>query len=283
MTNLHSTTIQTVASALRSISTLVLLRGGGNSPLRLTLALLALVAFVAIIAADFTPPASAQSEEQAGRIVARQLANGRVEFGWQPAGGERILPRSRYFPADAPVGRWLRSSPVEVGGVAIGRIEARRLRDGRIEFAFTPSDGERIQPRQRNFPTDALPNRWLRSSEITIHHTSPRYIAISKTCAIHESGVIECWGRNAYKATDAPDGSYTAVSVGNGHICAIPASGKIACWGRNNYGQSDAPPGRFRAVSVSQSHSCGWLINSGFTCWGDNNYGQSSYISPFGE
>lgn len=51
------------------------------------------------------------------RIVARQLADGRVEFGLrqqQPDGsyGSEILPRVRFFPADATVDRWLRSSPV---------------------------------------------------------------------------------------------------------------------------------------------------------------------------
>ena len=47
------------------------------------------------------------------RIVAQRLEDGRVEFGLEQD-GERILPRVRYFPADAPVGRWLRSSPVPV-------------------------------------------------------------------------------------------------------------------------------------------------------------------------
>ena len=49
-----------------------------------------------------------------GRIVARLLADGRIEFGFQPEGGDRILPRSRYFPANARVDRWLRSSLIEL-------------------------------------------------------------------------------------------------------------------------------------------------------------------------
>ena len=56
------------------------------------------------------------------RIAARRLADGRVEFALQPrAGGgwgERVLPSSRYFPANAAVGRWLSSSPVSLGGAA---------------------------------------------------------------------------------------------------------------------------------------------------------------------
>lgn len=53
------------------------------------------------------------------RIVARELADGRIEFGLrqkQADGtyGSEILPRARYFPANAEVGRWLRSSPLDL-------------------------------------------------------------------------------------------------------------------------------------------------------------------------
>lgn len=52
------------------------------------------------------------------RINARQLEDGRVEFALQQRvngeWGERILPRGRYFPADATVGRWLNSTPLTV-------------------------------------------------------------------------------------------------------------------------------------------------------------------------
>lgn len=56
------------------------------------------------------------------RINARQLEDGRVEFALQQRvdgeWGERILPRSRYFPADATVGRWLNSTPMTVTAAA---------------------------------------------------------------------------------------------------------------------------------------------------------------------
>ena len=118
-------------------------------------------------AAGAPPSYGVQPESTSGRIVARRLTDGRTEFGWLPAGAEeRVLPRGRYFPADAQVGRWLRSTPVVVDGVELGRINARRLADGRIEFAFTPTDGERILPSVRYFPAGAAVDRWLRSSEI---------------------------------------------------------------------------------------------------------------------
>ncbi len=101
----------------------------------------------------------------AGRIVARRLDDGRTEFGYHPQGGERILPTSRYFPADATVGAWLNSSPVIVEGEEVGRINARLLADGRIEFAFTPTGEEQILPRARYFPVSSG-GSWLRSTLI---------------------------------------------------------------------------------------------------------------------
>ena len=98
-----------------------------------------------------------------GRIVARRLDDGRTEFGYQPQGGERVLPAQRYFPANATVDRWLSSSAVIVDGEEVGQINARLLDDGRIEFAFTPTNGERILPSSRFFPVSSGGN-WLRSS-----------------------------------------------------------------------------------------------------------------------
>ena len=114
------------------------------------------------------PPAAAGAGGVTGQIIARRLADGRTEFGFQPTGGERALPSSRFFPADARVGRWLNSSPVIVGGIEIGRIDARRLADGRIEFAFTQIGAERVLPRSRYFPSSPLINHWLRSSAIDV-------------------------------------------------------------------------------------------------------------------
>ena len=234
--------------------------------------LAALAAIAAIIAVDLTPPASAQSDDETtGRIVARLLDDGRVEFGWQPSGGARILPTQRYFPTDATVDRWLRSSPVEVDGGEIGRINARLLEDGRIEFAFTPTDRERILTDARYFPTSARPNRWLRSTEITIGAPSP-FIAVSVagdyTCAIRESGAIECWGNNYYEQTDAPEGSYTAVSASRLNACAIRDTGELTCWGQFINEQSDpfgvwtkwiGGQGSFTAVAVTSPGQRGGL------------------------
>ena len=103
-----------------------------------------------------------------GRIVARRLADGRIEFGFQPNGGDRILPSSRNFPANPPVNRWLRSGPVSIDGRQVGRVNARRLPDGRTEFGFTLESGFRVSPSSRYFPTGKGTTNWLRSSAFSV-------------------------------------------------------------------------------------------------------------------
>ena len=257
--------------------------------------LAALAAIAAIIAADFTPPAGAQSDDEAtGRIVARLLDDGRIEFGWQPSGGSRILPTQRYFPADPGHNRWLRSSPVEIDDAASGRIEARLLEDGRIEFAFKPTYGERILTDARYFPSNARPNRWLRSTEITFWNGLIPFIAVSAgygehSCAQRKNGTIICWGQpnQAYRygQNAYPGGSYLAVSVGFAHTCVIRDTGELHCWGRNDNGQTDAPTGTFTAISTFSGHNCAIRASdSEIECWGYNVSGQvdapeGSYIA----
>ena len=299
------------------------------NPARRAIALAVLAAaIVAVAVALDLPSVAAQSDdEQTGRIVARRLDDGRTEFGWQPAGAARVLPSLRYFPTDAQIDRWLSSSSVEVKGEAIGRINARMLADGRIEFGFTPTDGERILPSSRYFPVDARVGRWLRSTEITIsaapatgfvavsagynHNCAIResreiecwggdhfgqssppagsFSAVSTgalhTCAIRDTGAIECWGADIWSEwnteteeweevyvgqTDAPAGSFTAVSAGILHTCAIRDTGAIECWGRNNDDESDAPAGSFTAVSAGERHTCAIRESGAIECWGSN-------------
>ena len=119
-----------------------------------------------------TPEESAAIEEPgnpfpAGRIVARRVERGRTEFGYRVEGGHIVLPRGRFFPASAQVGRWLNSTPVEVDGQSIGKISARLLEDGRIEFSFLPTDRERFLPRSRFFPVKSS-GQWLSSTLIDL-------------------------------------------------------------------------------------------------------------------
>ena len=135
--------------------------------------LLVAVALAAVVLAFAPAPADAQSNETEGRIAARRLSDGRIEFALQLRSGsewgERILPQRRYFPASSQL-RWLTSSAVAADGAEV-RIAARRLADGRVEFALQPRGesgwGERILPSRRYFPASSH-DRWLHSSPVVV-------------------------------------------------------------------------------------------------------------------
>ena len=125
-----------------------------------------------------TPPDSPQASAVDVRIVARLLSDGRIEFGLQrrttDGWGAHQLPRPRFFPVGARVGKWLVSGPIQVEHdqpIAV-RITARRLADGRVEFALQERKAsqwsERLLPRGRYFPTSARVDRWLRSSPLEL-------------------------------------------------------------------------------------------------------------------
>ena len=225
--------------------------------------------------------AGTAAEHITGRIVARRLNDGRTEFGWLPADGERVLPTGRFFPADVGHQRWLSSTPIEVHGEEIGRINARLSDDGRIEFAFRPTDGERVLPSSRYFPVDARVGRWLRSAEITISvaPTTTGFTAVSAggghSCGLRESGEIECWGNNDEGQADALGGSFSAVSTGGSHSCGLRPSGAVECWGYNGEGQTEVPARRFSSISSGVFHICGLRETGVVECWGWNEDGQT--------
>ena len=127
------------------------------------------------------------STEPDVRIVARLLSNGKIEFGLQQrlthnTWADRQFPRARLFPTDAPVGRWLVSSPLslavtlradEMASEVEVRIVARRSAAGRVEFGLQQrfaggSWGDRHLPPRRFFPAGATVERWLGSSVIDL-------------------------------------------------------------------------------------------------------------------
>ena len=131
----------------------------------------------AVVAVPVTAQDITTGDDAEVRIVARRLESGRVEFGLQQrqadnSWGNRQLPRVRFFPTTATVGRWLASSAI---GLPVGevRIVARRLESGRVEFGLQQrqadnSWGNRQLPRVRFFPTTARVGRWLASSPLTV-------------------------------------------------------------------------------------------------------------------
>jgi len=67
--------------------------------------------------------------------------------------------------------------------------------------------------------------------------TSDDFVGVSTgtpdthSCGLRSNAGIECWGIDAYGATDAPTGSYEAVSVGQEHTCGLTTDGTVTCWG----------------------------------------------------
>ena len=222
------------------------------------------------------------------RLVARNLPNGKVEFGLQERNsdaswGDRQLPRVRLFPTTARVGRWLASSSL---ALAVGevRIVARKLADGRVEFGLQQRQGDNswsttLLTQRRFFPTDARINRWLASSPLTVTASRPAggYTAVdaggSHTCALRSDSTVTCWGDNEEGQTDAPSGTFTTIDVGWNHSCGLRTDDTVACWGYNSAGQADAPSGTFTAVSVNGTHSCGIRSDSTIDCWGEPSNG----------
>ena len=95
--------------------------------MRRTLIVAVLLVAVALGAIGTLTVDSQTDESIEVRISAQRLEDGRTEFGLQQrtANGwsDRILPRGRYFPADAESGRWLNSTPVSVGDTGFQPID----------------------------------------------------------------------------------------------------------------------------------------------------------------
>ncbi len=229
------------------------------------------------------------------RIVARKLDDGRIEFGLQQrqaddSWGNRQLPRVRFFPTTATIGRWLASSPLGLPAGEV-RIVARKLDDGRIEFGLQQrqaddSWGDRQLPRVRFFPTTATIGRWLASSPLTL--TAPQaagqYTASTPgdtyTCTLRGSSTLTCIGQSLLADPRASDGQYTALAAGIGHTCGLRSDGTITCWGSTYDGQTDAPAdapaGQYTAITTGESHSCALAGDGAVTCWGANWHGQTT-------
>ena len=122
------------------------------------------------------------------------------------------------------------------------------------------------------------------------------------TCAVLDTGGIQCWGYNQFGALgtgtvaqslvpvdviDLPTNA-SAVDSGMLHTCAILDDGSIMCWGYNGGGQlgDDSTANRLSPVAVAGSisnagkisagafHTCAVLDTGDVKCWGNNAQGQ---------
>ena len=155
----------------------------------------------AVVSSPVNAQGSAASEDEV-RIVARGLESGRVEFGLQQrqaddSWSDRQLPRVRFFPTTATVGRWLASSSLALPAGEV-RIVARKLQSGRIEFGLQqrqPDDswGDRQLPRVRFFPTTATVGRWLASSSLTVTPAlEPLWVSLDSPAQGVVTGEFRC-------------------------------------------------------------------------------------------
>ena len=101
------------------------------------------------------------------RVIARLGDDGRVEFGAELVNGLQLLPDVRYLPPDAPAGEWRETGDVLLNDDLLGRVQARRLADGRIEMGFV-TGSEHRQLDVRYLPGDLPEGVWFRSSEIEV-------------------------------------------------------------------------------------------------------------------
>lgn len=142
---------------------------------------IALAVLLATVGALATVIAQSDQSSTEVRINARQLEDGRVEFALQQregdGWGERILPDSRMFPANAQVDRWLSSSPVTLGapgpdGAVLGAI--LESTDGWVAVDDTGRLGYRVEALR-----DDTPSYYLQSQlAIQIHGADGGYPGI---------------------------------------------------------------------------------------------------------
>ena len=99
--------------------------------------------------------------------------DGRIEHGVELRSGEQILPETRHLPADAEVDEWVMSSDVMVEDEAIGKIQSRRLEDGRVEVTFVTVTDRTVKPRVRYLPEEMPEGVWFRTSNVTAPRPEP--------------------------------------------------------------------------------------------------------------
>ena len=85
-----------------------------------------------------------------------------------------------------------------------------------------------------------------------------------------------CWGSNSDGQSSPPEGSFTAITAGQGHTCGLKTDGSALCWGDDYSGQSSPPADLFTTIAAGEHHTCGLKMDGSAVCWGGDYSGQSS-------
>ncbi len=96
------------------------------------------------------------------------------------------------------------------------------------------------------------------------------FVALSShehtSCALATDGSMECWGKFwEYESTAE---QLSQVDLGRSHYCGLRTDDTVFCDGSNAGGQLDAPGGSFEQVSAGIDHSCGLRSDGSVECWG---------------
>ena len=275
-----------------------------------------LVVLAAATGTALASPATAQAADSNGsdevRIVARKLADGRVEFALRRLLSDgtwtgSLRPRARFFPTTARLDRWLQSSPISLlttrpasptpttsppgyTAVTVGHDHTCALLVGGIRCWGDNGPGQATTqattaavPGTPN-PTPVLTPRFVSvttGGDFAVDRGEDGKVAFlgfsRHSCGLRADRTVICWGEHDWSATEAPSGLFTAVASAGTNSCAIQAVDKaITCW-RNGASRParDVPQGEFTALGAGYSHTCALRTDGTVACWGAGREGQT--------
>ena len=120
-----------------------------------------------------------------------------------------------------------------------------------------------------------------RSGRLAGGHRLPigRRGAIFHSCGLKTDGALHCWGANIDGQTDAPSGTFSAVSAGGFHSCGLKTdehpltAGVPTTMGRPTRLSAQA---HSRRLARATPTAAGLRTNGTLACWGANSSGQST-------
>ncbi len=66
---------------------------------------------------------------------------------------------------------------------------------------------------------------------------------------------------------DAPEGVYTAITVGTSHACALTEDGEAICWDTRSGDVWDTPPGPYTSIEAVGEDTCALTAGGAIACW----------------